>query len=294
MHTIFAIEPEAINNWSDFRYAIEKFNFSNGLLIGRYPKSWIKLVHEACKNNITNDIEIAKVVEKLSQIKHDRLIPLSENFTPGDWIENTRQQEVLDKVKLILVKQNEVTAQHVRLDDVNEDIFCNHREVSVPRTANDLAKAAEYLLRDAIAIQIIDPYFNPKNHCLKVLLAFLELNKINKDSLEIINIYSAHSKDPRPLVDIKNDYKKGLNEWTGKVKFQVFRLNNAGLDWDFHARYLLSNTNGLRFDRGFNEPIDHGKRAHLTDIMCMETQSVLELNEKYCMDMKNCIDTFTF
>ena len=42
MHSIFAIEPEAINNWQDLRYIVEKFGFNKGILIGSYPENWFK------------------------------------------------------------------------------------------------------------------------------------------------------------------------------------------------------------------------------------------------------------
>jgi len=37
MHAIFAIEPEAINNWHDLRYAVEKFGYINPAI--KYTKS---------------------------------------------------------------------------------------------------------------------------------------------------------------------------------------------------------------------------------------------------------------
>ncbi|MCY1549917.1 hypothetical protein D9M68_861220 [compost metagenome] len=58
-------------------------------------------------------------------------------------------------------------------------------------------------------------------------------------------------------------------------------MSDAALDQDFHARYIFSPRAGLRFDRGFVEPPDHGQREHLTDVVCLDERRVAELRSRY-------------
>ena len=55
-------------------------------------------------------------------------------------------------------------------------------------------------------------------------------------------------------------------------------------DFDFHARYLLTDQAGLRYDRGFIEPSDHDERAKLTDVVCLERGTIKDLLTQHNVD----------
>jgi hypothetical protein len=66
------------------------------------------------------------------------------------------------------------------------------------------------------------------------------------------------------------------------LTIQVVRWNDDALDFDFHARYLITDKKvGLRYDRGFVEPSDHDARRHQTDVVCMERATVNGLLDQY-------------
>ncbi|HHM8367870.1 TPA: hypothetical protein ACRMZW_006103, partial [Pseudomonas aeruginosa] len=109
MHAIFAIEPEAINNWPGLRYAVEKFGYSKGLLIARYPGKWERMVMEACKLNGVGDLDMARVVERLQAIKSDRLVRMGLPYGDGDWLENVGAEGVLNRLSAILVRNQVVS-----------------------------------------------------------------------------------------------------------------------------------------------------------------------------------------
>src|SRR5690606_977065 len=44
----FAVDPEALTGWQNFRYVVEKFGIPQGRLISRFPKEWKSLVYDAC------------------------------------------------------------------------------------------------------------------------------------------------------------------------------------------------------------------------------------------------------
>jgi hypothetical protein len=287
MHTIFAIEPEAINNWPDLRYAVEKFGFSKGLLIGRYPKRWVGMVYEACEANVDNDIELKKIEEKLSLIKLDRLFKLGLPYINPEaaWLTNASSDQILQHLDGLLVNGDIDEQKHYQISTVGEEVFENRREVQVKRQASTLASAATCILQSGTSINMVDPYFQPRNKCIKVINEMLNITRNSNSALKFISIFTSNRVEPRPLEEVKELYRGLLTDWIDLgFSFEIYRLNEDELDLDLHARYLFTDAVGLRFDRGFVEPEDHFEREHLTDVVCMDNQRVRELHKLYIED----------
>jgi hypothetical protein len=282
MHTLFAIEPQAINNWHDLRYALEKFGYSKGLLIASFPKAWMRLVMEACEGNGLGDVELTRIEEKLLQAKEDRLVRLGLPFAGHDWLDNARQEAVRASLSAVLVKDKSDEELFHCLAEADEALFNNRRDTQVKRTAQALASAARHVLLSSDRITLIDPYFQPKSQCCKVLEEMVALCCAANHRLTQVNIFAARSKDLRAVERITADYQELLAATlkTG-VRVQVYLLPDEALDEDFHARYLLGLRAGLRFDRGFLEPMDHFQREHLTDVACLDDAMVAHLHSRY-------------
>lgn len=285
MHAIFAIEPDAINNWQDLKYALEKFGYSKGLLIARFPKTWMRLVIEACKRNGVRDVELKRIEEKLRQAKDDRLVRMGLPFTGDDWLINAKNDVVCDSLSAVLVRDKLETDRFHCLADVDEALFDNRRDVQVKRNAETLAETAHYVLLSSDRIVLVDPYFQAKPKCCKVLEAMVNLCRKQEHRLVEVSIFTAQSTDKRRVDLIAADYEMMLRSVLEQgVCLRIHLLPDADLDQDFHARYVFSQRAGLRFDRGFVEPTDHGQRGHLTDIVCLDERRVAELNSRYLTD----------
>lgn len=63
----YAVEPRLLATWERFRYITEKFGVSEGRLISRYPKNWIKKVYDSLEEN--SEIKKSKIEVKLKEIK---------------------------------------------------------------------------------------------------------------------------------------------------------------------------------------------------------------------------------
>lgn len=283
MHAIFAVEPEAVNCWKNFRYLIEKFGFPNGVLIARYPKSWMRLVIDACDANNVGDVERLKIVEKLRQAKEDRMLNESFPFAGGSWLENALQPAVVGKFDGLILRSEHQIEHSYCVDDIPEEVFHDRRETRVPRDAKSLASAAGCLLVDAKDLVLIDPYLRPKRACANLLNAFIELALERGRGISRLVIHMAHTQDPRDRQEVVDDYQRYMREKIANgLSIQINRWNDSALDFDFHARYLLTDKKvGLRYDRGFNEPPDHDARNHETDIVCMERATVNKLLDQY-------------
>jgi hypothetical protein len=282
MHAIFAIEPDAINNWQDLKYTLEKFSYSKGLLIARFPKPWPRLVIEACERRGVGDVERARIVEKLRQAQNDRLVRLGLPFDGDDWIANAKQDGVREHLSAILVRDKHDAERFHCLAEVEEALFENRRDVQVKRNAQALADAARYVLLSSDRIVLVDPYFQAKPKCCKVLKAMFDLCRQQGHRLVELSIFTAKSTDDRRLDLIAADYEMMLEALLNQgICIRIHLLSDAALDQDFHARYIFSPRAGLRFDRGFVEPPDHEQREHLTDVVCLDERRVAELRSRY-------------
>ncbi|WP_047537306.1 hypothetical protein [Pseudomonas sp. 11/12A] len=297
MHAIFAIEPEAINNWKDLRYALEKFGYSKGLLIARYPKSWMKMVMDACRSNGVGDVELARVEEKLRIVREDRLVRMGLPYEGANWLESVRAESVLNQLSAVLVKDQPILDKLHSIDDAHENLFNDRREVRVKRNAIALAEAAKYVLSASDQIVLVDPYFQSRRKCTKVLVSMLHICQVNGTIPSQVIIFSDYGNDSRSSAVVRMEYEELLNAWIEQgVRFTVFRVSGDQLDQDFHARYLFNQKAGLRFDRGFVEPEPHGEREHDTDVICIDTAVVNELSSRF-IEKREClkiIDEITF
>ncbi len=282
MHAIFAIEPDAINNWKDLRYALEKFGYSKGLLIARYPKSWMKMVMDACRSNGVGDIELARVEEKLRIVKDDRLVRMGLPYEGANWLASVRAEAVLNQLSAVLIKDQPTSEKLHSIDDAHENLFDNRREAHVKRNANALAEAAKYVLTASDQIVLVDPYFQSRRKCTKVLDSMLRICQVNGAIPSQVIVFSDYSTDSRGSAVVRLEYEGLLNTWIERgVRFTVCRVAGDQLDQDFHARYLFNQKAGLRFDRGFVEPEAHDEREHETDVICMDTAFVNELYARF-------------
>ncbi len=282
MHTLFAIEPQAINNWNDLRYVLEKFGYSKGLLIARFPKTWMRLVMDACRENGLGDLELKRIEEKLRQAKDDRSVRLGLPFSGDNWLMNVQSEEVLANVEEILVQEKHDSERLHCLADVDEALFDNRRDVRVKRNAQALATAARHVLLSTDRIVLVDPYFESKPKCCKILDAMVDLCIQQEHRLSEVVIFTALRTDERSIELITADYQRWLHHVLEQgVCLRIHLLPDGYLDQDFHARYVFSHRAGLRFDRGFVEPVDHEQREHLTDVVCLDEKRVAELNSYY-------------
>ncbi|UVM39530.1 hypothetical protein LOY28_03580 [Pseudomonas sp. B21-017] len=297
MHTIFAIEPDAVNNWKDLRYALEKFGYSKGLLIARYPKSWMKMVMDACQSNGVGDIELARVEEKLRIVKDDRLVRMGLPYEGANWLESVKAESVLNQLSAVLIKGQPTSDKLHSIDDAHENLFEDRREVHVKRNANALAEAAKYVLTASDQIVLVDPYFQSRRKCTKVLDSMLRICEVNGAVPSQVIVFSDYGTDSRSSAVVRLEYEGLLNTWIEHgVRFTVCRVAGDQLDQDFHARYLFNQKAGLRFDRGFVEPEPHGEREHDTDVICIDTAVVNELSSRF-IEKREClkiIDEITF
>lgn len=296
MHGIFAVEPAAINNWSDLKYIVEKFGYSKGLLIAQYPKRWMALVIDACRANGAGDMDLKRIEEKLSQIKKDRLYRLGLDYDcTATWRENSTSQELIVFFDAILVRDEPAHYKMHTVNDVDESLFDNRRDKKIDRNALSLASAARCLINGCNYVILIDPYFKPSASCLKVLSSILDLcASYAKAGVEVV-IHSAYKKCEISEAQYRAESKRALAPYRGLNSIiRVVRWTDDELGFDLHARYLLTDFGGMSYDRGFVEPADLAQRAMKTYVVCMDEQRKTEIFDQFSGYEANAcvVDTF--
>src|SRR5437016_7948565 len=63
----FALEPDALATWENFRYFIEKFGVPHGRLIAEFPGKWRRMVINAAQR-VAKPVEFQRIVERLKQV----------------------------------------------------------------------------------------------------------------------------------------------------------------------------------------------------------------------------------
>jgi hypothetical protein len=296
MHALFAIEPRALNNWPNLRYAVEKFGYSKGMLIARYPKAWMRMVIDACTENDVGDIEKAKIVEKLNQIKQDRLYKFGKPYPEGSWVENVEGHDVLGALDAVLLRSDKEGLKFFAIDDVPEEIFENRREKRVLRNARELAMVSKNVLANCRTLTLIDAYFQSAMKCTKVLTEMITLSKSTGCGITDVIIHISYSKDPKALANLKSDYKELLDVcFSDGLTLTINRWRDGDIDLDIHARYLITDNGGIRYDRGFVEPNDQAQKAMNTDVICMESAMVENVLSDFLISISDdrLVDTLT-
>lgn len=250
----FGVEPQAVNRWERFRYVMEKFGYSQGRVVARLPKRWISELLD-CLDGV-GDIERQRFIEKLRKYKEDRFVSVGDSGG-GSWVERAmrlRAQGVIDEILL----SAQSAAMHPEfasstLEFVDEDFFEVQRELRCESTTENLVSAATPFLLHASEITLVDPYFKlGSTGNRKVLEAFVE-TACRGGRCRQITVLTDTGMKPKGG---ERCFMKYANEEISQIALGGFMLRVAFIDKHspgitFHARYLLGNQGGLRYDKGF-------------------------------------------
>jgi hypothetical protein len=156
----FALDPDALSTWPNFRYFIEKFGIGQGRLIAQFPKNWKRLVYEAA-SRASRDVDLKRIEERLSQLGPDVLF---RKGRPGgnpasSWLARAIVEHASDPFAGIIAAANPDSHRDVLLQaDVHEGEprFHVHRQLQIPRTAASVVACADVLLRYGNTIKWVD------------------------------------------------------------------------------------------------------------------------------------------
>ncbi len=286
----YALEPEALAaSWDRFRFLVSLFSVESGRVISRFPKKWVRMVYESTA--ALSPVNRKRIEEGLRRI--DRKLVASARPYDGNstWIQNAVSQHDQRPFKAIIAREHVTGRKYViSADDVDENhpLLVVSREKAVRRTATELAAAVADILQNSKEILFLDPHFRPtRPKWTSVLREFLQVAANGKHRIVRCE-YHFQWKDEftcdefhRHCDRLRGDIPTGIC-----VRFVGWREKEDGER--FHARYILTDIGGVRFDVGLDHQVDGENQT--TDVGLLDRG----LYEKRWSDLQSETAAFDF
>lgn len=304
----YALDPELLNNWKDFRFFTNFFSLENGRAISGYPtpEEWKNLVRENFRKLKTPTMEGAKMVVALDKLTVIHSRDKGKWNDKLGWLDNVIEEDKRKPFQAIILNENINDIKHPKLILGNEVIcsqlvpdssgiktlFNTSRSVIVNRKAREMALCIKDLLQNSKQFIFIDPYFlaqptdvdHPtagrrneriiKRHT-RPLKEFLELiSDNNKDNSLPVTRLQYHAKNDDKCVDDNTfilNSKKVLPSIIPKelINLQLMRWDNENL----HNRYILTDIGGVMFGTGLDDNEEGNSESTDTDVVTLLDES---------------------
>jgi hypothetical protein len=287
----YALDPQLLTNWKDFRYHTEKYSWFHGRLIARYPKGWKKLVYESLSH--CGEVERKMIEVKLELLDNHRMIkrPSSSYDPKKTWLNNTFEEHERKAFHAVITRENPDKHPDVLLGDFLDE---TDPRFQVPnkiceRKADEFAEALTLLLKSSKRILFIDPNFSPEKWRFRTVLeTFIRVADNNRreqePKLELHTSIERYFKGyDREAVDEINKAKLVMSQFNQNLPdiiplrksitifiWKEIKDESAECRRDkFHNRYVLTDLGGVSFGTGLDQ----------SDQGMTETDDLLRLDE---------------
>lgn len=263
LHLEFAVAPNQIRTHSDLSLLESRMGYEKGTVLSRFPKSWFKDVSEQLNAQLDGR-QLDKATERLRRIKENKLVALGRAFEGESWSDAARNSHGIKAFhRLAEGSFDDLPVFTPSFMDLDDDDFVYISQYT--RDATSLAVPASALLFGAEKVTIYDPYICPtKQGYRNTLIELMKLCK--KDDVEF-HVFSEDDKNPG-WVQTEQHLESLKVEMPENIKLFWYCADDQGSGF-LHARGLFTAKGGLIYDRGFQEPCDHGQRQELTNITPM-------------------------
>ncbi len=270
----YALDPDIVNDWQVFKYIIDQCGMPNGRLISNFPSDWPKVAIHLCQ---IQGPKRTAVVERLRGLKHKlgSTKRIYDNEQP--WIDNAVTQCNFKPFHAIIARQNPNKIEHVLVaDEIEENtpLWKVNRGAVILRTAEDIARCALSLIDNSKDVLFIDPHID-----------FVDKDGKENDrfykTIKLLIEQTFQNKWPRRLelhLKHKQDRQNDNDSWRGlcvaklaplipkTFKMKVFAWKRKWDGDDMHARYILTERGGIKYDAG----LDEGWVGKTTDVDLMD------------------------
>jgi hypothetical protein len=285
----YAVEPEALNNWQNFRYVDDQVGVEHGRLISRFPGKWARMVMTACAENLQlTDMDRSRIAIKLENLHKNKMAKLNRPYDrEKNWVSNVEEQQRQRPFHAVIARNIEAKIQNIlNIDelDASHPLWNIPKEQVISRKAYELACCAKLLLQVSKEILIIDPHFDPAKPRFMETFSYL------------IEFAFEEHLPKRVELHVEYDYwkdKERATEWEEDClrKFPplipegftllVFRWKIKASGDKPHARYVLTERGGIRYDYGLDEWVGEGQT---TDVSLLSTSVYEQRWKDYQLD----------
>lgn len=278
----FAINPEVLSDWKDFRYIIDQCQPSHGRLIVRFPSRWIKLAVNACENSKCKPVRRKSMIERLLRLK-GRLIHQGRQYDNSlSWLDNAiGQNQIRSFHAIINTEILEDTENVIGADELQEQtsLWSVNRETKLLRTGAALGEAVAPLLKVCRKAIFVDPHFDPGakrfQRPLSHFMRILNGNAVAEYHLLDEERRTKATFDQNTFDDLCRQHLASLIPSDKTLRVVRWRKRLEGIS--FHARFVLTDIWGIRIDYG----LDEGKKGETTDASLLDNDTYQEKWKNY-------------
>lgn len=261
----FAVDPEALAGWQNFRFLVSHFGVPHGRLISRFPKEWKRMVYEAC--SVCPDVEKKKIELALERIDAKVFVSGRTYDRSQKWVPNAVTSHAERPFQAIITTANKAKASgllDVEQLSETEQRWATSRGKTMFRTAANIAEAAETLFHCSSEVLLIDPHYSgtarygkPLELLIRCACAGTPLKRFEYHlaAKEIPgDFFRGDLEGQRPYLKIPVGHKLVFVRWR-----QID--DSEGM----HPRYVLTERGGIRIEHG----LDEGEPGDTSDVECL-------------------------
>lgn len=270
----YALDPAIVTDWPSFKYIIDQCGVHHGRLISEFPKDWPTVAIGLCQIQGTKRTAI---VDRLKGLKYERKLAISKRIynDEREWINNALSQHDIKPFHAIIALHNPRNCNYVLIANEIEEgtpLWKVKRGDVIARSAEAIANCARNLIENSKEILFIDPHFIFADEAGKEIVRFYNTLKLIIECSfrdRSLRRFELHLKYKNIHQDI-NSWKSLCREKVSpllpqKFKMKVFVWKKKWDGDDMHARYILTELGGIRYDYG----LDEGWVGTTTDVELM-------------------------
>ena len=287
----YALDPEMVASWANpenFRFFIDKFGWGTPRALAEYPgfNNWKSRIKRSLKCiKVTDKTKLAEVLKILKE----NIIKRDGKFDGNlSWLENALAEHEGRPFHAIIAESNsdKQAVLHASRLGINPDPYWDiPNEAIVPKTAAEMARIVEPMLRLCNEVIFIDPHFakdiDPERQQSRYLKSFeaffqsmLKARYLkNPDRIEIHTSDGVKFEHFRKAIEAK---LPGIIPFGFKVKVIRWRQRQEGPE--LHDRYIITDIGGVEFSKG----LDTGKKGATEKITLLGKKSYTMYWHRYC------------
>ena len=282
----FALDPELLSNWKDFRFFASQFGVSQGRVISRFPGDWQERVKRAAGN--AKEVEFLKIVEALLRIESSMFIRDFDYEKGHQWIRNAVEENQKRPFHAIVSSATHKDASNVLIGgDIDPtdppNLWIVQTSIRINRTPDEMAACVQDLLSQCDEVLFIDPYFGPgKSKCTEPLKKFLEA-VARRGSRRMPSRIEYHlGNQDKDLVTFKLRLDERVEPHLPKnTRMLLVRWNKDQM----HNRYILTDRGGVMFGQGLDMADGSFAVTHDT-VSLLDQDTCISLLEDYSSQSK--------
>jgi hypothetical protein len=188
----------------------------------------------------------------------NRLIDSNREYDADKvWLINAEYQHNWKPFHAIIACDNPSSHEKILIaSDIDEEtpLWCNPKDRIVPRKADALAACARGLLKVSKNILLIDPHFNPELTRYIETFSYLVDFSFDENSPRRFELH-VENKKMSPALDLWRDrcVTKLAPILPLGVQLRITRWQQKDGGDKPHARYILTERGGIRYDYGLDE-----------------------------------------